>query len=80
MFDYDSLSDIPAADRAASDIRLVNARRLRWDKDAWQDQGFIALVISALDKLISDETECPVSRAEARMLVKKLYAIKRPSL
>jgi hypothetical protein len=78
MFDNDLLCDTPRTPHAAPDIRLVNARRLTWDKDAWQAPGFVAFVARELEKILADESEPVASRAEARVLLKKLYAIKRP--
>jgi hypothetical protein len=63
------------------DYRLVAARQLRWDKEAWRKPAHLALVIRALKQIVADESESPVSRAEAEMLTKKLYmAGKEPTL
>jgi len=62
------------------DFRLVAARRLRFNENAWQDQGHLWLVIHTLKQIVADVTETVVARAEAEMLIKKLYiAGKRPA-
>jgi hypothetical protein len=64
-----------------NDFRLVAARQLRWDKDAWRDQGHLALVIRTLEQMVADETESAETRAEAEMLIRKLRVVgKRPAL
>ena len=78
IFDTGPLSEMCADIQTVPDIRLVNARRLTWNKDAWREPGFLGLVTRELERMICDAAEAPESRAEARVLVKKLYAIKRP--
>jgi hypothetical protein len=63
------------------DFRLVAARRLTWNKDAWREPAFVALAIRGLQQIVADETESPESQAEAKMLIEKLYlARKVPAL
>ena len=63
------------------DFRLVAARRLVWNKDAWREPAFLGLVIDTVKRIATDEAESPEARAEAEMLVKKLYlAGKAPKL
>jgi hypothetical protein len=63
------------------DFRLVAARQLAWDKEACRKHAYRALVIHALEGIVASDVEQPVSRAEAEMLIKKLYAVgKKPAL
>lgn len=66
--------DALSSDRNSSpdDLRLVAARRLAWNKDAWREPALLAFVIRTLKQIVADETENPESRAEADMLIGKL--------
>ncbi len=65
---------------AEQDFRLIAARQLSWDKDAWREPAYLAFVIRTLKEIAVNETESRESRAEAEMLMKKLYkAEKRPA-
>lgn len=59
------------------DFRLVAARKLAHCKNVWQDQGHLWLVIHTLKQIVADVTETLVARAEAEMLIKKLYLVGR---
>lgn len=61
------------------DIRLVGARRLVWNPDAWQQPGTLHMYAQLLNGIIDNEEESTEARAEAAMLLKQLYAAgKRP--
>ena len=62
------------------DYRLVAARKLDWNENAWREPARIALVISGLKTFLADNPENPVLRAEAEHLIRKLYlAGKKPA-
>lgn len=74
------MTNTSTTDPITDDIRLVAARRKIWDKDAWRDAGLLGLIIRNLKAITDDETEALSARAEAEMLIKKLYiAGKRPA-
>ena len=63
------------------DLRLVGARRMIWDEEAWRVPASIAFHIRNLNQILADDDESPESRAEAKMLIPKLHAlVKRPPL
>ena len=63
------------------DYRLVAARRLSWNVEAWREPARLALVISGLQGFLADHPEKSVLRAEAENLLKKLrLAGKEPAL
>ncbi len=63
------------------DFRLIAARRLVWDKSAWQRPGTLALSIRSLQQLMAEEGRTRQTLAEAEMLIAKLYqATKEPAL
>ncbi len=54
---------------------------LAWDNNAWRQPGLIGLTIRALNEIVACEGESSEARAEAAMLIKKLYASgKKPSV
>ena len=64
-----------------ADIRLVTARQLLWDKEAWRQPAFLAVAIQMLGQIVEDDAESSEARNEAQMLIKKLYqAGKAPRL
>lgn len=66
-------------DPIADDIRLVAARRMIWDKDAWRRPGMLALLTRSMQDIVDSDDEPDIARTEAKMLIKKLYlAGKRP--
>jgi hypothetical protein len=60
-------------EREMDDLRLIAARRLVWNKDAWRDPGYLALVTRWMKSIVEDEAESAKAHAEAAMLMKKLY-------
>ena len=56
------------------DYRLVAARRLVWNKDAWRAPAHVALAIRSLEAMLAAETLSTETRAEAEMLIRKLTA------
>jgi hypothetical protein len=54
------------------DFRLIAARRVVWDKNAWQSPAHIWLVIRSLQELMAEENRPRETLAEAAMLMKKL--------
>jgi hypothetical protein len=64
-----------------NDPRLVSARILVWNKDAWRNPAFLHLTIRMLEQIVNSDVESPESQAEAKMLIKQLYlAGKTPKL
>jgi hypothetical protein len=64
-----------------ADIRLVTARQLLWDKEAWRQPAFLGFAIQMLDQIVEDDAQSSEARNEAQMLIKKLYqAGKAPRL
>lgn len=64
-----------------NDFRLIAARQLAWDNSAWRQPGLLGLTIRALKEIVACEGESSEARAEAAMLIKKLYAAgKKPSV
>ena len=62
------------------DYRLVAARRLAWNENAWREPARLALVISGLQAFLAEYPEETESRAEAQNLIKKLHlAGKKPA-
>jgi hypothetical protein len=55
------------------DYRLVAARKLTWNENAWREPAFLALVISGLKGFLAEGPENPDSRAEAKYLIHTLY-------
>lgn len=60
-----------------SDIRLIVARKMLWEKDLWRQPARVSSVIRALQLLVDSESEDAKDRAEAKMLIGKLYAASR---
>ncbi len=56
-----------------ADIRLVTARQLLWDKEAWRQPAFLFFAIQMLDQIVENDAEAPEARNEAQVLIKKLY-------
>lgn len=62
------------------DSYFVFARKLVWNNDAWREPARIGLAISILQQILASENASHQQRAEAEMLVKKLYnAGKKPA-
>jgi hypothetical protein len=57
-----------------ADLRLVAARQMDWDKEAWRQPASLRFIIRTLEQLAANEEENPESRIEAERLIKKLYA------
>ena len=64
----------PSTPYGNQDFRLIAARRLIWDKNAWQHPGHIALVTRSLKQLMDEEGRTMETLAEAEMLIRKLAA------
>jgi hypothetical protein len=63
------------------DFRLVAARRMRWNSEAWREPAQIALVIRGLEEIVYDQSETAEAQAEAKMLIAKLRSAgKEPPL
>lgn len=60
------------------DIRLVVARQMVWDTEAWRRPGSIWEVICSLQQMLEVEERSNADRAEIAMLIKKLYAASKP--
>jgi len=59
---------------------LIFARQLAWNENAWREPARIGLAISSMKKIIASENVSHEHRAEAEMLIKKLYlAGKKPA-
>ena len=74
-FEKDCMSQTaPSTPYGDQDFRLIAARRLVCDKNAWQQPGYIVLVIHSLKQLMNDEGRARETLAEAAMLIRKLAA------
>ncbi len=63
-----------------TDSWFVFARQLAWNKNAWREPARIGLAITVLQQILAAESASPEHRAEAEMLIKKLYlAGKKPA-
>jgi len=56
------------------DFRLVAARQLVWNKEAWRQPAYLGLVIRTLQDMLAADPEDPTMRAELESLIKRLYA------
>ena len=60
---------------------LAVACRVAWDQEAWRDPALVYFLIKTIEPIAADESETSENRAEAEMLISKLYkAMKRPPL
>ena len=74
-FEKDYMSQTaPLTPYGDQDFRLIAARRLVWDKNAWHAPAHIALVTRSLKQLMNEEDQASEALAEAAMLIKKLAA------
>ena len=64
----------PSTPYGDQDFRLIAARRLVCEKNAWQHPAYIALVTRSLTQLMDEEGRAMETLAEAAMLIKKLTA------
>jgi len=63
------------------DYRLVAARKLVWDKEAWRKPAVLLQAINWLEQIVADQSGTVVAHAEAQMLINKLHqAAKQPTL
>lgn len=61
----------------ADDLRLVAARRMVWDSNAWRQPAMVALLTRRMQDIVDSNDESDVARAEAKMLIKKLHLASR---
>ena len=57
------------------DPRLVFARRLVWDPEAWRSPGTIAFACRCLEAILEEPNTSKETLAEANMLLKQLREI-----
>ena len=63
------------------DFRLIAARKLIHDSEAWRNPGYLGLVTRTLQQMQDGETISAVTHAEIEMLMKKLrLAVKPPAI
>lgn len=55
------------------DYRLVAARKLAWNENAWREPSILALAIFGLQAFLVDYPEKSDSHAEAENLIRKLH-------
>lgn len=60
------------------DYRLVAARRLAWNEEAWREPALIYLALAGLKNIAIDETQPREVHAEVEFLIRKLHTAAKP--